>query len=135
MESFQKMHGLNNEALKKVYKQFLAVDTDKSGMVDINEFCRLLRVERSPFVERLLCSIPTRQGSSTSKSSSWACPTWAPSARKQGEIASGVRPGRAGSIDADELRKIVKATNMASEKQLTRKVEWLMKQCDTDATG
>ena len=25
-----------------------------------------------------LCSIPTRRGSSTSKSSSWACPTWAP---------------------------------------------------------
>jgi serine/threonine-protein phosphatase 2B regulatory subunit len=40
-----------------------------------------------------------------------------------------------GSIDADELRKIVKATNMASEKQLTRKVEWLMKQCDTDGDG
>ena len=50
---FKKMHGLNNEALKKIYKQFLAVDTDKSGMVDINEFTRLLRVERSPFVERL----------------------------------------------------------------------------------
>ena len=40
-----------------------------------------------------------------------------------------------GSIDSSELRKIVKATNMASEKQLNRKVEWLMKQCDTDGDG
>ena len=40
-----------------------------------------------------------------------------------------------GSIDMDELRKIVKATNMASEKQLDRKVKWLMSQADKNNDG
>ena len=54
MESFQKSHGLNNEASEEKSTSSSWPSTqDKSGMVDINEFCRLLRVERSPFVERL----------------------------------------------------------------------------------
>ena len=31
-------------------------------MVDVNEFCRLLRVERSPFVERLFSMFDTDRG-------------------------------------------------------------------------
>ena len=31
-------------------------------MVDINEFCRVLRVERSPFVERLFAMFDTDRG-------------------------------------------------------------------------
>lgn len=30
--------------------------------MDINEFCRLLRVERGPFVERLFCMFDTDRG-------------------------------------------------------------------------
>jgi serine/threonine-protein phosphatase 2B regulatory subunit len=138
MESFQKMHGLNNEALKKVYKQFLAVDTDKSGMVDINEFCRLLRVERSPFVERLFSMFDTdKTGLIDLKEFVVGLSNVGTEARENKvKFAFQVFDlDGSGSIDADELRKIVKATNMASEKQLTRKVEWLMKQCDTDGDG
>jgi Ca2+-binding EF-hand superfamily protein len=40
-----------------------------------------------------------------------------------------------GFIDANELRKIVRATNLASEKQLDRKVRWLLSQCDKDGDG
>ena len=40
-----------------------------------------------------------------------------------------------GSIDMDELRKIVKATNMASEKQLDRKVKWLISQAYKNNEG
>ena len=40
-----------------------------------------------------------------------------------------------GYIDENELRKIVKATNMASEKQLDRKVKWLMSQVDKNNDG
>ncbi len=40
-----------------------------------------------------------------------------------------------GAINASGLKKIVKATNMASAKQLDRKMHWLMKQCDADGDG
>jgi EF-hand domain pair len=40
-----------------------------------------------------------------------------------------------GFIDASELRKIVRATNLASEKQLDRKVRWLLSQCDKNGDG
>ena len=40
-----------------------------------------------------------------------------------------------GYIEVHELRKIVKATNLASEKQLDRKVRWLLSQCDIDGDG
>lgn len=40
-----------------------------------------------------------------------------------------------GFIEVHELRKIVKATNLASEKQLDRKVRWLLSQCDIDGDG
>ena len=40
-----------------------------------------------------------------------------------------------GFIEAHELRKIVKATNLASEKQLDRKVRWLLSQCDRNGDG
>ena len=40
-----------------------------------------------------------------------------------------------GFIEVHELRKIVRATNLASEKQLDRKVRWLLSQCDIDGDG
>ena len=40
-----------------------------------------------------------------------------------------------GYIEVHELRKIVRATNLASEKQLDRKVRWLLSQCDIDGDG
>ena len=138
MESFQKMHGLNNEALKKIYKQFLAVDTDKSGMVDINEFTRLLRVERSPFVERLFSMFDSdKTGLIDLKEFVVGLSNVGTEARENKvKFAFQVFDlDGSGSIDKDELRKIVKATNMTSEKQLDRKVDWLMKQCDTDGDG
>jgi serine/threonine-protein phosphatase 2B regulatory subunit len=138
MESFQKSHGLNNEALKKIYKQFLAIDQDKSGMVDINEFCRLLRVERSPFVERLFSMFDSdRTGTIDLKEFVVGLSNVGTEARENKvKFAFQVFDlDGSGSIDSSELRKIVKATNMASEKQLNRKVEWLMKQCDTDGDG
>jgi Ca2+-binding EF-hand superfamily protein len=40
-----------------------------------------------------------------------------------------------GYIEEEELRRIVRATNLSSEKQLDRKVRWLMSQCDDDTDG
>lgn len=138
MEAFQKMHGLNNDALKKVYKQFLAIDRDKSGSVDITEFCRLLRVDRSPFVERLFSMFDTdRTGLIDLKEFVVGLSNVGTEARENKvKFAFQVFDlDGSGNIDTEELRKIVKATNMASEKQLNRKVEWLMRQCDTDGDG
>ena len=38
-------------------------------------------------------------------------------------------------IEESELRRIVRATNLASDKQLDRKVRWLLTQCDRDGDG
>ena len=138
MESFQKMHGLDNDALKKVYKQFLAVDTDKSGLVDINEFCRLLRVERSQFVERLFGMFDTDKTGTIDLKEFVVGLSNVGTAAREDKVKFAFQVfdlDGSGTIDADELKKIVKATNMASAKQLDRKTEWLMKQCDTDGDG
>ena len=138
MESFQKMHGLDNDALKKVYKQFLAVDTDKSGLVDINEFCRLLRVERSPFVERLFGMFDTDKTGTIDLKEFVVGLSNVGTAAREDKVKFAFQVfdlDGSGTIDPDELKKIVKATNMASAKQLDRKTEWLMKQCDTDEDG
>jgi serine/threonine-protein phosphatase 2B regulatory subunit len=138
MESFQKMHGLDNDALKNVYKQFLAVDTDKSGLVDINEFCRLLRVERSQFVERLFGMFDTDKSGTIDLKEFVVGLSNVGTAAREDKVKFAFQVfdlDGSGTIDADELKKIVKATNMASAKQLDRKTEWLMKQCDTDGDG
>ena len=138
MESFQKMHGLDNDALKNVYKQFLAVDTDKSGLVDINEFCRLLRVERSQFVERLFGMFDTDKSGTIDLKEFVVGLSNVGTAAREDKVKFAFQVfdlDGSGTIEADELKKIVKATNMASAKQLDRKTEWLMKQCDTDGDG
>lgn len=138
MEAFQKMHGLDNDALKKVYKQFLAVDSDKSGQVDINEFCRLLRVERSQFVERLFGMFDTDKTGTIDLKEFVVGLSNVGTAAREDKVKFAFQVfdlDGSGTIDKDELKKIVKATNMASAKQLDRKTEWLMKQCDADGDG
>ena len=47
LESFQRMHNLDDGALKLIYKKFLEADKDGTGLVDINAFCNLLQVPPS----------------------------------------------------------------------------------------
>ena len=67
------MHGLDADSLRRISEKFSEVDTvelprsaapvarahssaagqEGTGLVDLGSFCRLLRVDRSPFVERL----------------------------------------------------------------------------------
>ena len=132
-------------------------------MVDINDFCRLLRVERNPFVERLFSMFDTDRGGLVdlkefiigaarrlmagkvcSLRTTSSCPVWSTGLVN---VSGDVREDKvrfafelfdldgSGFIDANELRKIVRATNLASEKQLDRKVRWLLSQCDKDGDG
>ena len=121
-----------------MHEQFLSIDTDKSGRVDINQFCRLLRVPRSPFVERLFGTFDKdKNGTIDLKEFVVGLSNVGGSAREDKvKFAFQVFDlDGSGTIDAEELKKIVKATNMASAKQLDRKTEWLMKQCDADGDG
>ncbi len=138
-------------------------------MVDVNEFCRLLRVERSPFVERLFSMFDTDRGGlidlkefivgeqRCTRASACAlslgkhlrpqpgCVPRPPAGLAN--VSGDVREDKvrfafevfdldnSGFIEAHELRKIVRATNMASEKQLDRKVRWLLSQCDRNGDG
>jgi|APGre2960657444_1045066.scaffolds.fasta_scaffold01086_7 serine/threonine-protein phosphatase 2B regulatory subunit len=125
-------------------------------MVDINQFCRLLRVERSPFVERLFSMFDTDRGGLVdlkefiigARCCSAQCEA-SLSAHHAGlaNVSGDVREDKvrfafelfdldsSGFIEANELRKIVRATNLASEKQLDRKVRWLLSQCDCNGDG
>jgi serine/threonine-protein phosphatase 2B regulatory subunit len=126
-------------------------------MVDVNEFCRLLRVERSPFVERLFSMFDTDRGGLIDLKEFIVGAHAAPGAAPQvcscwpyaglANVSGDVREDKvrfafeifdldnSGYIEVHELRKIVKATNLASEKQLDRKVRWLLSQCDIDGDG
>ena len=83
------------------------------------------------------CLTPIAPVSSTSRSSSSACPTSAARhAITRFQFAFSVYDlDGSGYIDSSELRKIICATNMSTDKQIERKVEWLMRQCDTDGDG
>ena len=115
-------------------------------MVDINDFCRLLRVERNPFVERLFSMFDTDRGGLVelkefiigaarrlmagkvcSLRTTSSCPVWSTGLVN---VSGDVREDKvrfafelfdldgSGFIDANELRKIVRATNLASENQV-----------------
>mmetsp|Transcript_2940 Transcript_2940/g.10402 ORF Transcript_2940/g.10402 Transcript_2940/m.10402 type:complete len:381 (-) Transcript_2940:918-2060(-) len=138
MESFQRMHGLQSDQLKKLYKKFLEIDKDKTGMVDINEFCRILRVERSPFVERLFSMFDTDRGGLIDLKEFIVGLSNVGTEARENKVKFAFQVfdlDGSGFIDMDELRKIVKATNMASEKQLDKRVKWLMSQCDKNGDG
>lgn len=138
MEAFQRMYGLDADALKKIYSKFKTVDADGSGQVDINEFCRVLRVERSQYVERLFSLFDSdRSGSIDLKEFIVGlCNVGSTARDDKVKFAFEIFDlDASGYINKDELRKIVKATNMATEKQLDRKVKWLMTQCDKDGDG
>ena len=128
-------------------------------MVDVNEFCRLLRVERSPFVERLFSMFDTDRGGLIdlkefivgvcAQCRCSRCGRRCAHSRHAGlaNVSGDVREDKvrfafeifdldnSGFIEVHELRKIVRATNLASEKQLDRKVRWLLSQCDIDGDG
>lgn len=135
LETFQRSQGLNTDKLKEVYKRFLESDKDGSGRVDVNEFVRMLHVDRTPYVERLFSMFDTdRTGLIDVKEFIVGISNVGNDARDNKiQFAFSVYDlDGSGFIDASELRKIIRATNMSSEKQIERKVEWLMRQCDTD---
>ena len=138
LESFQRMHNLDDGALKLVYKKFLEADKDGTGLVDINAFCSLLQVGRNEFVERLFAMFDNdRSGLIDLKEFIIGLSNVSQTGRDQKvKFAFQIFDlDGSGYIDNDELRKIVKATNMASEKQLDRKVKWLMSQVDKNNDG
>ena len=183
METFQRMNALDAEALRRIFRKFQEVDQvsllevvalptcrtsrlvpqERTGMVDVNEFCRLLRVERSPFVERLFSMFDTDRGGliDLKEFIVGACARLCCAVNVAGVRGGALTPANAGLanvsgdvredkvrfafeifdldnsgfIEVHELRKIVRATNLASEKQLDRKVRWLLSQCDIDGDG
>jgi len=138
LESFTRNQGLNTEALTGMYKRFLESDKDGSGRVDINEFVRMLRVDRTPFVERLFSMFDLdRTGLIDVKEFVVGMSNVGNEARDNKiKFAFSVYDlDGSGFIDSAEMRNIIRATNMSTDKQVDRKVEWLMKQCDTDGDG
>jgi serine/threonine-protein phosphatase 2B regulatory subunit len=116
----------------------LESDKDGSGRVDVNEFVRMLRVDRTPFVERLFSMFDTdRTGLIDVKEFIVGMSNVGGEARDNKiQFAFSVYDlDGSGYIDSSELRKIICATNMSTDKQIERKVEWLMRQCDTDGDG
>ena len=135
---FQRAQGLDTEGLKKMYKTFLESDKDGSGRVDINEFVRMLRVDRTPFVERLFSIFDSdHTGLIDVKEFIIGMSNFGGEARDNKiKFAFSVYDlDGSGFIDSSEMRKIIGATNMSTDKQVERKVEWLMRQCDTDGDG
>jgi len=138
LESFQRSQGLNTESLKEMYKRFLESDKDGSGRVDVNEFVRMLRVDRTPFVERLFAMFDSDRTGLIDVKEFIVGMSNVGSEAKDNKIQfafSVYDLDGSGFIDASEMRKIIKATNMSTDKQVDRKVEWLMRQCDTDGDG
>ena len=138
LESFQRSQGLSTEVLKEIYKRFLESDKDGSGRVDVNEFVRMLRVDRTPFVERLFSMFDSdRTGLIDVKEFIVGMSNVGSEARENKiSFAFSVYDlDGSGYIDASEMRKIIRATNLSTDKQVERKVEWLMRQCDTDGDG
>lgn len=138
LESFQRSQGLSTEVLKDIYKKFLESDKDGSGRVDVNEFVRMLRVDRTPFVERLFSMFDSdRTGLIDVKEFIVGMSNVGSEARENKiSFAFSVYDlDGSGYIDASEMRKIIRATNLSTDKQVERKVEWLMRQCDTDGDG
>jgi len=116
----------------------IRLSQDGTGLVNLSDFCRMLRVERSPFVERLFAMFDTdRDGLVDLKEFIIGL----------SNVSGDVREDKvrfafelfdmdgSGYIEEPELRRIVRATNLASEKQLDRKVRWLLSQCDGDGDG
>lgn len=138
LQSFQRAQGLDTEGLKKMYQTFLASDKDGSGRVDVNEFVRMLRVDRTPFVERLFSIFDSdRTGLIDVKEFIVGMSNFGGEARDNKiKFAFSVYDlDGSGFIDSSEMGKIIRATNMSTDKQVERKVEWLMRQCDTDGDG
>ena len=138
LESFQRMHNLDDGALKVIYKKFLEADKDGTGLVDINAFCNLLQVGRNEYVERLFAMFDNdRSGLVDLKEFIIGLSNVSQTGRdNKVKFAFQIFDlDGSGYIDENELRKIVKATNMASEKQLDRKVKWLMSQVDKNNDG
>lgn len=138
LESFQRSQGLSTEVLKDIYKKFLESDKDGSGRVDVNEFVRMLRVDRTPFVERLFSMFDSdRTGLIDVKEFIVGMSNVGSEARENKiSFAFSIYDlDGSGYIDASEMRKIIRATNLSTDKQVERKVEWLMRQCDTDGDG
>jgi len=138
LQSFQRAQGLDTEGLKKMYQTFLASDKDGSGRVDVNEFVRMLRVDRTPFVERLFSIFDSdRTGLIDVKEFIVGMSNFGGEARDNKiKFAFSVYDlDGSGFIDSSEMQKIIRATNMSTDKQVERKVEWLMRQCDTDGDG
>jgi len=138
LEAFQRLYGLDSAALRRIHSKFREVDRDGSGVVAFPDFCRLLRLERSPFAERLFSLFDrNRDGLVDLKEFIVGL----------ANVGGDVREDKvrfafelfdvdsSGYIHEAGLRQIVRATNLAPEKQLDRKVRWLLSQYDANGDG
>ncbi len=53
LDQFARDHNLQPESIKRAHRRFVAIDQDKSGLVDYIELCEILQVDPSPQCEEL----------------------------------------------------------------------------------
>ena len=53
LDAFARDHNLQPESIKRAHRRFVAIDQDKSGLVDYIELCEILQVDPSPQCEEL----------------------------------------------------------------------------------
>jgi Ca2+-binding EF-hand superfamily protein len=60
LDEFARDHNLQPESIKRAHRRFVAIDKNKTGLVDYIELCEILQVDPSPQCEEIFVKFDTR---------------------------------------------------------------------------
>jgi len=61
LDEFARDHNLKPESIKRAHRRFVAMDKNKTGLMDYTEFCEILQIDPSPQSEEVFAQYDYRK--------------------------------------------------------------------------
>eukprot|EP00163_Fabomonas_tropica_P006709 TRINITY_DN1628_c1_g1_i6.p1 TRINITY_DN1628_c1_g1~~TRINITY_DN1628_c1_g1_i6.p1 ORF type:complete len:198 (-),score=39.02 TRINITY_DN1628_c1_g1_i6:7-600(-) len=139
VQEFQRKFQMDEQKLENLYNRFRKHDGDKSGHVELKEFCRALEYDQpTPYIEKLFALFDTDGSGMVDFREFVIGITQFTAAGKDDKLRFAFWVydyDGDGSIDKEEMGKMLRAFHLASDKQIENKVNMIFHQCDRNRDG
>jgi len=139
LDEFARDHNLKPESIKRAHRRYVAMDKNKTGLMDYTEFCEILQVDPSPQSEEVFAQYDYRKADLVDAKEVLIALANFTGAGKDDKLKFAFLvfdEDNNGVITKGELVKILKSNHMAKvDAEVDRKADTIMSQADKNGDG